>query len=145
MLDLVMKKKALKKVTRRIKSPPVSRTKIIYIGLFAVLLLGFMVIFDRPVMRQAVQGMSITRSLYQQAVVALPGIDGAVAYNIYYKSTTDKTFIHSVRKIPATVRFYTISYLKRGVPYEYQISAVNSGGREFWMSPVEKITGVTQM
>ncbi len=145
MLNLVMKKKAPKKFTRRIKSPLVSRTKIIYIGFFAVLVFGFMVIFDRPVMRQAVQGMSITRSFYQQAVVALPGIDGAVAYNIYYKSTADETFVNSVRKIPATVQFYTISYLKSGVSYEYKISAVNSEGSEFWMSPVGKITGATQM
>ena len=143
-------KKKVRKVAQKAKKIRISHIKIVYIGflvvLVLVLVLGFLAIVNnKPVMRQAVQGMSITRSLYSQSIIALPSINGAVAYNIYYKSVSDKTFIHSVRKIPATVRFYTISYLKRGVSYEYQVSAVNFEGREFWLSPVEKITNSTQM
>ena len=144
MLKLDMKKK-VRKDAKKTKSTRVSHIKIIYIGFFIVLAFGFLIVFNKSVMRQAVQGMSITRSLYQQSIVALPSINGAVAYNIYYKSISDKTFIHSVRKIPATVRFYTISYLKSGALYEYQISAVNSEGREFWLSPIKKVTNATRM
>ena len=144
MLKSGMKKK-VKKAAQKTKKVPILYRKIIYIGFLVVIVFGFLVVFNRPAMRQAVEGASITRSLYQQSIVALPSISGAVAYNIYYKSTADKSFIHSVRKIPATVRFYTISYLKRGVSYEYQISAVNSGGREFWLSPIGKITNAIEM
>jgi hypothetical protein len=144
MLNINMKKNS-KKVPQKTKKIQIPYIKIIYIGFSLVLVFGFLFIFDRPIMRQAVEGMSIARSLYMQSTVALPSINGAVAYNIYYKPAPDKTFTHSVRKIPATVRFYTISYLKRGESYEYQISAVNYQGREFWFSPVEKITNVTPM
>ena len=138
-------KKSAKKVPQKTKKIQIPYIKIIYISLSLILVFGFLFIFDRPVMRQAVQGMSIVRSLYVQSSVALPSVNGAVAYNVYYKSATDKTFTHSVRKIPATIRFYAISYLKRGESYEYQISAVNYQGREFWFSPVEKVTNVTPM
>lgn len=139
-----MKKKA-KKTPQKTKKIQIPYVKIIYISLSIILIIGFLAIINKPVMREAVEGMSITRSLYEQSSVALLSINGAVAYNIYYKSESDKTFTHSVRKIPATVRFYTISYLKREVSYEYQISAVNYQGSEFWFSPVEKVTNITPM
>lgn len=144
-----------KKIKRQVKAIRIERKektqslifykRIIYIASFFAAIAGFFIIFNRTVMRQAVEGMSITRSLYEQATIALPSINGAVSYNIYYKQETDGEFTYSVRKLPATIRFYTISYLKKGINYQYRISAVNPSGSEFWWTPLTSFSSRESM
>jgi len=83
--------------------------------------------------------------LFNQATVSLPPVPNAASYNIYYRQTGEQTFTNAVRNIPLSVHNYTISDLKKGVNYEYQISAVNSDGKEIYFSDIKPITDLQSM
>ena len=157
-----MKKKLVKKTVRTIsRKKAASQTKkasrrkpletsfsyqriFIYascVALFAVIF----TLFNKQQVTQAVAGVSITRGLFNQATVALPPVQGAVSYNIYFKSSSEKTYNNAARNIPATFTSYTISYLQKGKLYTYKISALDGSGREFWWSSVKWLTGITSM
>ncbi len=108
--------------------------------LFAV----FMIANKRTVVR-SVAGVSIMRGVFAEATIPLPELDETVSYNIYYKQTTDTTFTHAVRNIPAESDSYTISYLRKGVQYQYKVAAVGPDGAEFWFSDVKPITKIEPM
>lgn len=66
-------------------------------------------------------------------------VAGAKYYNIYYKEAGDKKFTHSVRRLPQNTTSYTISSLKNGVTYWYDVSALNEAGKEFGWVGLNKL------
>ncbi|MBI3443093.1 fibronectin type III domain-containing protein [Candidatus Woesebacteria bacterium] len=82
---------------------------------------------------------SATTQLYSQGTVMWQSVPGATHYNIYYKESSDKTWMHAVRRLPANASSYTIMYLKRGVPYWYMVTAKKEG-KEFWWSTTKKLS-----
>lgn len=131
-------KKPLRRVKKTLKrSRPQSSGSFYRIVILTACLLLFIVgavIANRRSIMRSVAGASIVRGLYVQTVVTLPKVPEAVTFNIYYKQASDSTYSNAVRDIPANVTNYTISYLKKGVNYQYKISAADSTGREFWWS-----------
>ena len=75
-----------------------------------------------------------TMQLFSKATTQWSSAQGASSYNVYYKESGAKIYNHAVRNLPKTSVSYTVSYLKRGVSYKYKVSAINSGGNEFWWS-----------
>ena len=144
-------KKTVKRTAPRSKitGEPIFFQRIIIISACLLLVVGVIATINRNAVTQAVAGVSITKGFFAQATIALPKISGAVSYNIYYKevnsSEKDMHFPHAVRKIPANVSSYTISYLKKNKQYEYRISAIDASGKEFWWSSVKTMTNITSM
>lgn len=66
-------------------------------------------------------------------------VSGVKYYNIYYKEAGDKKFTHAVRNLPQNSTSFTISHLKNGVTYWYNVSALNDAGTEFWWSRLKKL------
>ncbi len=124
---------------------PFSFRRIILITTGLVLFVFGFALFNKPQINQAVAGLSVSRGLYAQKTVLMPHVEGAIAYNIYYKKTSETSYTNAVRKIPTNVPTYTISYLKKNATYEYKISAINPAGREFWWSEVLTITATQAM
>lgn len=132
-----VKKLRRKSVKKQSYSQPTSfvfRRVIIFTSCFFVILT--LIVFNRRALPQSILGASIVRPLYAETVVSWNPIPGAQSYNIYYKPQSDATFIHAVRHLPADSTRYTISFLKKGVLYDYKISAVDASGKEFWWSLV---------
>ena len=125
-------KKPVRKISRRKAEPVVYFNRYIVIGTVAVLLFIFAIVLpNKQAINQSVAGVSIMRGIYVQATVNLPDIDGAVSYNIYFKKLSESDFTNAVRNIPAGTTTYTISYLKKGINYQYKIAAVGKNGSEF--------------
>ena len=104
------------------------------------------VIVNKRSVGQAVEGASITKGLYMQATVQMPNdVPQATYYNIYYKTSSEKTFTNAVRRIPTNVTTYTISRLKKGVSYVYRYAAVNAEGREILFSQTLPLTNLQPM
>jgi len=95
--------------------------------------------------RQGVAGIQITNGLFAQSTVAMPQVEGALSYNVYYKQTDEKTYKNAVREIPVTVEEYTVSYLTKGAKYVYKVSAVDVNGAEFWWSDEQPLTNLQPM
>ena len=111
-----------------------------------VLLFGVVVVLpNRRHVTQAVAGVSIMHGMFDQTVIQLPQMEGVVSYNIYYKKTSDSEFSNAVRNIPPTYPSYLISYLQKGVTYQYRISAVGPKGNEFWFSDIQTVTNAQSM
>jgi hypothetical protein len=119
------------------------RRIILFTTVFVLFILGF-AILHKPQVTQSVAGVSIARGLFAQATVDLPKIDGAEAYNVYYKKVSAHEYTNAARSIPASSTTYTISYLKKGEAYEYKISAT-ANGSEFWWSTVKDLTNINPM
>ncbi len=145
-----MKKKSVKKPNKSVRTPTKNKglnwswqriTVVISgIALFLVILTPL----HRPVVN-SVLGVSIVKGMYQESVVPLPKVSGAVKYNIYYKSSADSTFVNAVRNVNPRLVDYTITYLKMNTGYQYKISAVNNKGAEFWWSPTTNMTNLQSM
>lgn len=90
--------------------------------------------FNDGRLTQSVAGVNITRPFLAESTVYWAPVEGAVSYNLYYKTESESEFTNSVSSIPANVHHYTISYLRKGVVYQYRISAVDQNGKEFWWS-----------
>lgn len=93
----------------------------------------------------AVAGAQIMNGLFDQATVPLPPVPQAAAYNIYYGQEGTGELTNAVRDIPPNVHQYTLSYLKKGVKYDYRISALDSNDKEFYFSPTEPLTNLQGM
>ncbi|HVA96835.1 MAG TPA: fibronectin type III domain-containing protein [Candidatus Acidoferrales bacterium] len=119
--------------------------RIVIISACLVLFVIGVVSINRHSVTQAVAGAQIMNGLFNQATVSLPPVPNAASYNIYYRQTGEQTFTNAVRNIPLSVHNYTISDLKKGVNYEYQISAVNSDGKEIYFSDIKPITDLQSM
>lgn len=157
-LEMVMKKKTAPKKTAARKTVkrtlPRSRAhsqsqtllfrRIVIISACLVLVVGIAATFNRGAASQAVAGASITRGLFVQATVTIPSVPGATGYNIYYKQYGEQKFTNAVRNILPSVHSYTISYLKKGVNYQYSIAAVLNG-KEVSFTPVKTLTNLTSM
>jgi hypothetical protein len=124
---------------------PVSFRKIVVWGALPALIIGLILFGNRHSVEQSVAGASVFRGLFAQAYVQVPDIPGAVSYNIYYKQSSDEGFYNAVRHVSPSVDSYLISHLKKGVDYQYRISAVDASGAEFWWSPVLPITSLESM
>lgn len=124
---------------------PFTFHRIILITTCLVLFIFAFVLFAKPNVTQSVAGVSVARGLFSQTTITLPQINGAVSYNIYYKQKSDATYTNAVRKVPASIPTYTISYLKKGTSYQYRISAVNPAGREFWWAEPQALTNLQPM
>ncbi len=85
------------------------------------------------------------QGLFDQATVSLPPVPNAASYNIYYRQVGEQSFSNAVRNIQPSVTTYTISYLKKGVNYEYQYSAVDKNGKEFLFSDLKPLTDLQPM
>src|SRR6266852_4597115 len=109
------------------------------VGLFLLLLVLIAggVFFQRRAVMKAVAGTGILRVMYAQASVYLPRTPDVSSYNIYYKQSSDKSFMYAVHKIPASASTYTISYLKKNGSYVYKVSALGKNGKEIWWSDVK--------
>jgi fibronectin type 3 domain-containing protein len=144
------KKAATKKTVKR--TIPKSSNKetvlfrrIVIISACLVLALVGIVDANRHAVTQAVAGASIMQGLFNQATISLHAVPNAKSYNIYYRQQGEQTFSNAVRNIPIDVHDYTISDLKKGVTYEYQVSAENSGGKEIYFSDIKTLTNVQPM
>lgn len=132
--------------TAEISFVPFSFRRIILVTTCMILFLFVALLFtNNGNVTQSVAGISVARGLFAQATISLPKVEEAVAYNIYYKKTTDEEYTNSVRSIPTSVSSYTISYLTKGASYNYKIAAVNEEGREFLWSEVQTLTDLQPM
>jgi hypothetical protein len=138
-------KKTLPKKSRVSQSPVVSYQRIVIFTACIMLAVVATVLFNKPAVAQSVAGMSVARGLFAQATVDLPEIDGAIAFNIYYKEASENAYDHAVRNIPVGTSSYTISYLTKGTEYDHKIVAIDASGEEFWFSPTRPIVGVEGM
>ncbi len=73
-----------------------------------------------------------------QATIWWQPAAGAVKYRIYYREAQEKTYSHAARGIGSDATNYTINYLKSGVTYVYNLTAVDALGKEFWWSGEKK-------
>lgn len=134
------------KVSRRTRTPvKIGFQRIIIFGSLAVLFFVAVGALNKKPLTQAVAGISIVRPLFSQATVSWEAVSGAVIYNIYYKGENDSDFTNAVRNISANITSYTISYLRKGVEYDYRISAADASGKEFYWSGTNKITNLQSM
>jgi fibronectin type 3 domain-containing protein len=138
-------KKTAPKKSRASQGSVVTYQRIVIFSACIVLAVVGGVFMNKPAVTQSVAGVSIAKGLFSQATVELPKINGAVAYNIYYKKTDDNTYTNAVRKIPTSATSYTISYLTRGGKYDYKISAVDASGKEIWFSPTQPLKNIKPM
>lgn len=134
-----LKRRSVKK--RTISGPSFSLSRLVIITA-CILLVVTTLVMNRRSLPQTVLGASIVKPLYTQAHVSWSPTPGAVSYNIYYKPQTETTFIHAVRHLPADSTAYTITFLKKGVTYDYKISAADASGKEFWWSTVNTMNAV---
>ncbi len=121
-----------------------SYTGLLIVGSSIAILLVIFLVLNKRSVAQSVAGTSLTRGFYEEAIIPLPHVDGANFFNIYYKRATDSTFTNAVSNIPASSTSYTISYLRKGTPYQYEISALGTGS-EFWFSNISSITNLQPM
>lgn len=148
-----VKKTAPKKTTTRTRSHasdqimllPFSYRRIVLITSAIALFFVAVVVLNRQPLTQSVAGVSVARGLFGQATIQLPQTTGAVAYNIYYKQTSEKGYTNAVRNVSPSTATYTISYLKKGQNYQYKVSALNAAGREFWWSDTQTLTNIQPM
>jgi hypothetical protein len=154
-----MKKKAApakkvtpKKTTRRTVSRkrseavvPFTFQRIVLITTCLVLFVTAVVVVTKQPMSQSVAGVSVARGLFNQATVAIPQVNGAASYNIYYKQANDPAFTNAVRHVSPNVTTYTISYLKKGESYVYRVSAADASGKEIWWSNTMPLTNLKSM
>lgn len=138
-------KKTILQRSRSAQTPVVSYQRIVIISTCVVLAVVAVVLFNKPAVTQSVAGVSVARGLFSETTIALPEVDGAVSYNIYYKQKNDKEYSNAVRDIPVTAAIYTISYLTKGAEYEYKVSAVDQYGAEYWWSPIYPLTDLKPM
>lgn len=131
--------------TRSSSLPSISYQRIIIFSACVVISLVAVVSVTKGHFNQAVAGISIARGFFAQGAIALPPVEGATSYNIYYKQSSESTFSNTVIGIPETVRSYTVSYLKKGTTYEYKVSALDATGKEFWWSPTRSMSGIQSM
>ncbi len=118
--------------------------RIVIISACLILVAGIGATFNRGAASQAVAGASITRGLFVQTTVTIPTVTNATSYNIYYKQFGEQKFTNAVRNIPPSVHGYTISYLKKGVAYQYRIAAILNG-KEVSFTPVKTLTNLHSM
>ncbi|HSX40186.1 MAG TPA: fibronectin type III domain-containing protein [Candidatus Saccharimonadales bacterium] len=105
--------------------------------LLPVLVIGVVGVFYNPKTASVLGASTVA---FRQGDTSWNAIPGAAAYNIYYKAAADRAFIHSVPRLPASITSYTIGYLKKGVQYQYIVTALDSSGKEFWSSGVKWMT-----
>ena len=118
--------------------------RIVIISACLVLVIGIAATFNRGAASQAVAGASIARGLFMQTTVSIPSVTNATGYNIYYKQQSDQKFTNAVRNIPPYISRYTISYLKKGVTYQYTEAAIVNG-KEVNFTPLQTITHLQSM
>ena len=119
--------------------------RIVIISACLVMVVGIFATFNRGAASQAVAGASITQGLFNQATISLPSIPNATGYNIYYKQSGASQFSsNAVRNIPPSVHSYLVSYLKKGVTYQYTEAAIVDG-KEVDFTPVTTITDLQSM
>jgi hypothetical protein len=118
--------------------------RIVIISACLVMVVGIAATFNRGAASQAVAGASIARGLFMQATITIPSVPNATSYNIYYKQVGEQKFNNAVRNIPANIHQYTISYLKKGVTYQYTVAAV-ANGKEVSFTPVITLTNLKSM
>jgi hypothetical protein len=145
-----MKKTAAKpkKTTRRVnQSSPTTHTVVFQrvIVIASSIVIAVCLFINRQEVSRAVAGTSVTQGLYMQSTVEMPTLPSAASYNIYYKQTGEATFTNSVRDISPKVPNYRISYLKKGVSYEYRFAAVDNTGKEFLFSETKPLTDLQSM
>lgn len=135
------------KTTRRVSAKKsLFNIRYLSFGVVGLLLFGLTVVVPhKGTVNQAVAGVSITRPLFMQGDVSWSGVSGARAYNIYYRKAGEHVFTNAVRGLSSQSTSYTISYLSRGVSYEYQVTALNASGREIWYSDVLHLTNLQSM
>ena len=138
-------KQTASKRSRSSQGAVVSYQRIVIISACVVLAIVGVVLFNKPTVAQNVAGVSVAKGLFSESTIALPEIDGATSYNIYYKQKSDKVYSNAVRNVPVTAAIYTISYLTKGAEYEYKVSAVDQYGAEFWWSPIYPLTNLKPM
>jgi hypothetical protein len=137
-------KKQAQKLSYARKPKPLMPSKLVIISstVFAVLV-AVVIVTNKRAVEQSVQGVAIVKGMFAEATITFPQIPGASAYNIYYGDSVP--FTHAVRKIPASMATYTIQYLKKGVNYQYKISAVDIQGKEIWFSQVTPMRDIQGM
>lgn len=138
-------KRTAPKKTRVSQPGVITVQRIVIFSACIVLVLAGVISFNKPAINQSVAGASVARGLFVQSTVDLPEVEGAVSYNIYYKKTGADRYDNAVRNVPVTADAYTISHLKKGVSYDYQIAAVDAQGEEFWFSLTKQLSNFEAM
>lgn len=81
---------------------------------------------------------------YNKGTASWNPVDNVKCYNVYYKEMSDTKYVHAVRCVPKNMTSYVLGYLKQGVTYKYNVSAVLVNGKESsWSS--EKTLSVSSM
>lgn len=139
-----IKRKSVRKVSPQGQS--FTYRRIIIISAIVIALgAGLLLYNNNKSVPQSVLGASVVRTLYAQATITWNPVDGAAAYNVYYKQESDGSFVNAVRNIPTNTTMYTISYLKKNTAYQYKVSAINKDGSEFWWSDVQPLVDLESM
>ncbi|HSW88762.1 MAG TPA: fibronectin type III domain-containing protein [Candidatus Saccharimonadales bacterium] len=144
-----VKKKAYATPSIRGKRHIIPALRIFFISTSVAAVVALFISFNKPAIKQSVQGISVVKGMYNEGMVSWQPVAGAVSYNIYYGLATDASFTNSVREIPADATSYTIQYLKRDANYKYQVSAVGvdiyGNKTETWFSPITPLTNIQGM
>lgn len=113
----------------------------------SLLLIGTIIVFpNRHKFNQAVAGASIfNAAMFAQATVQMPHLNDAVSYNIYYRQKGDQQFTNAVRGLPPSTIQYTITFLKKGVDYQYEMTALDKSGKEYWSSTLMPLANIEGM
>lgn len=111
-----------------------------------LMLFGLVVVVPQKAsVTKSVAGVSIANPLFAKADIAWSAVPGATGYNVYYKKAGQNLFTSAVRGLSKDTTTLTISHLAKNVSYEYQVTALNDRGEEFWFSPVTSIENLTSM
>lgn len=138
-----LRKKTVKRVPIQM-----SYQRIVYMGTIAVaLLLTVLITPARHILSNSVLGAATMAApqLFNQTIIAVPHISGAVRYELYYKTASDTVYKHAYRNISSNATTVTVSYLKKNTTYVYRFSAVNAANAEFWWSAETPMVNLQSM
>lgn len=141
----VLKARHRSRIARSKVPGTITFQRIIIYAVAVALFLGLTAYTFRRPLTSSVAGLTIARSLFNQGTVSWESVSGAKAYNLYYKTQADADFTNSVIGVSPEYNYYTISYLRKGVDYDFRVSAIDASGKEFWWSGTNQITSLEPM
>lgn len=147
-----MKKKTVHAKTTSSSSRKVSAKKqslsfqrIIIITTCVVVAFIGIILTNKSAFERTVAGTAIMKGMFVSGTVTIPTLSEAATFNIYYKEAGEKDFVNAVRGISPNTERYTISHLRKDVPYQYRFAAVDGSGREFLFSEILPLTNIQPM
>ncbi|HSW97271.1 MAG TPA: hypothetical protein VLF89_05585, partial [Candidatus Saccharimonadales bacterium] len=79
-----VKKKAYATPSIRGKRHIIPALRIFFISTSVAAVVALFISFNKPAIKQSVQGISVVKGMYNEGMVSWQPVAGAVSYNIYY-------------------------------------------------------------